>query len=318
MNVRSKLGLAVSILLFMMGLFPAVVGAAGGDSGKGSKVIGQVLASSITVSGAEISAIVDKGYTSKLYIGTDPGNLDLVMGYTSQSGSQYWFQVTGLKPGTTYYYQLEAASGKKIEKSSVLSFTTLSDPLIISGVQSYSTGTTFTKFEWITNHNATSALYFGVDPLMLDQTAITVEDGGTLHLAYADQLTPGTTYYYQVVAKDGYGNYVKSDVYKFTTLSPSEQLIISGVQAYSTGATFTKFEWSTNHNAASALYFGVDPLNLDQTAIAVQDGGTLHLAYADQLTPGTTYYYQVVAKDGYGNYVKSDVYKFTTLSETKQ
>ncbi|WP_442952823.1 fibronectin type III domain-containing protein, partial [Paenibacillus sp. Soil522] len=140
------------------------------------------------------------------------------MGYTSQSGSQYWFKVTGLKPGTTYYYQLEATSGKKIEKSGVLSFTTLSEPLIITGVQAYSTGTTFTKFEWSTNHNATSALYFGVDPLNLDQTTMMVEDGGTLHLAYADQLTPGTTYYYQVVAKDDYGNYVKSEVYKFTTL----------------------------------------------------------------------------------------------------
>ncbi|MGM0885328.1 MAG: hypothetical protein ACQEXQ_30380, partial [Bacillota bacterium] len=69
--------------------------------------------------------------------------------------------------------------------------------------------------------------------------------------------------------------------------SPSEPLIITGVQAYSTGTTFTKFEWNTNHNATSALYFGVDPLNLDQTAITVEDGGTLHLAYSDQLTPGT-------------------------------
>ncbi|KRE48086.1 fibronectin type III domain-containing protein [Paenibacillus sp. Soil522] len=119
------------------------------------------------------------------------------------------------------------------------------------------------------------------------------------------------------MAKDDYGNYVKSEVYKFTTLSLSEPLIITGVQAYSTGTTFTKFEWSTNHNATSALYFGVDPLNLDQTAITVEDGGTLHLAYADQLTPGTTYYYQVVAKDDYGNYVKSEVYKFTTLTENK-
>ncbi|MGM0885287.1 MAG: fibronectin type III domain-containing protein, partial [Bacillota bacterium] len=127
MNVRSKFGLAVSILLLMMFLFPLAVGAASGDT-KVSKVIGEVQASSITASGADISAVVAKGYTPKLYLGTDPGNLGIGMGYTSQSDSQYWFKVTGLKPGTTYYYQLEAASDKKIEKSGVLSFTTLSEP----------------------------------------------------------------------------------------------------------------------------------------------------------------------------------------------
>ncbi|WP_091188459.1 fibronectin type III domain-containing protein [Paenibacillus catalpae] len=109
---------------------------------------------------------------------------------------------------------------------------------------------------------------------------------------------------------------MQSDVYKFTTM-PDEALVISGIQAYSTNSTFTKFEWSTNHGATSTLYYGIDPSTLDQTATTAQDGNTLHLAYADQLKPGTTYYYQVVANDAFGHYVKSDVYTFTTVSEIK-
>ncbi|WP_091188458.1 fibronectin type III domain-containing protein [Paenibacillus catalpae] len=209
MNVRRKLGLCVSVLLIMMSLFPLAAGAASGGNGKGSKVIVQLAASYVTAFEAEITAVIGKGYSPRLYIGTDPASLTLSQGKVSRLANQYRFYVTDLKPQTTYYYQVEALSGKKTEKSKVQTFTTLQEALVISGIQAYSTNSTFTKFEWSTNHGATSTLYYGIDPSTLDQTAATAQDGNTLHLAYADQLKPGTTYYYQVVAKDDYGNYAE-------------------------------------------------------------------------------------------------------------
>ncbi|WP_342791375.1 fibronectin type III domain-containing protein [Paenibacillus methanolicus] len=195
----------------------------------------------------------------------------------------------------------------------MLKFATLSDILVLSGVQAYSTNATFTKFEWTTNRSVTSTLYYGVDPAKLDQKAILVQDGGTLHLANAEGLKPSTTYYYQVVVTDASGFSAKSDVLKFYTIS--DALTLSGVTAYSTSATFTKFEWTTSHYANSTVYFGIDPLNFDQKALLAQDGGTFHNAYVEGLKPGTTYYYQVVVIDANGNSAKSDVLKFTTLSD---
>ncbi|MFC4098797.1 fibronectin type III domain-containing protein [Paenibacillus xanthanilyticus] len=312
MNARGKIGLVLAFLLVLTALFPATMGAASPSKWKGSQIIGKIQASSITASGVEISVVVAKGYTPTLYFGQDAGALDRVQEPTSRSDNQFVFRVDGLKPQTTYFYQIAAVSGKKVRSSAVQSFSTLPGALTLTDVKFYSADETSVKLEWTTSGSATSVLRYGLDPLNLDRSATIVQDGGTLHLAYADQLKPATTYYYQVVVTDVYGSSAKSDVLKFnTTAGP---LTLANVRAYSTDATFTKFEWTTNHSATSVLYYGIDPLNLDRKA-NVYDDGSHHTAYADGLKPNTTFYYQVVVTDVYGSSAKSDVLKFTTLSD---
>ncbi|TYP69385.1 fibronectin type III domain-containing protein [Paenibacillus methanolicus] len=239
MNARGKIGAVLALLFVLTALFPATMGAASPNRSKGSQFIGKIQASSITATGAEISVVASKGYTPRLYIGQEPSVLDRIEEPSSRSDNKYVFRVDGLKPQTTYFYQIAAVSGKKVRSSDVQSFSTLPDALTLSGVKFYSANETSVKFEWTTSGNATSALYFGLDPLKLDQSAKIVQDGGTLHLGYADQLKPATTYYYRVVASDANGT-VKSDVLKFNTTAGL--LTVANVQTYTTEATFTKFQ----------------------------------------------------------------------------
>lgn len=172
---------------------------------------------SLESTSAKVTINIIKKYSGVIMYGTDPNNLTMKEKPIYKVGSRHFFQLLNLQPNTTYYYKFDLVKKSKIVSSQVYSFTTQAEQLQIMDTKTYSTSSTFTKFETFTNQEANMEIYYGVEKTNLDQQAVVVQTGGTQHLAYADKLLPNTTYYYQVVVKDKYGNYIKSDVYEFVT-----------------------------------------------------------------------------------------------------
>ncbi|MBD3922091.1 fibronectin type III domain-containing protein [Paenibacillus sp. PR3] len=313
--MRSKLSLLLSVLVFISCLFPISSLASNGGDKQISKIIEQVQISSVNATTSVLSAKLKKHYTPRLYVGTNPHSASLNNPIITHTGEQYKIEMSGLNPKTTYYYQIEAVSTQKNEKSiksGVYSFTTLvaTNPLTITEVEAYP-NTSFAKIQWHTNFNATSTLLYGIDPNNLDKSAKPVQDGGTFHVAYPSEMSPGNTYYYRIVADDVLHNHTESALYSVTT--PLESSVeLTEVEAFSVTATSAKLQWNTSNNSSSAVLYGTDPNFLDQYATPEQDGETSHLATLDQLQPSTTYYYLVLVDDIYSNHAESDVQSFTT------
>ncbi|HEX3010913.1 MAG TPA: Ig-like domain-containing protein, partial [Syntrophomonadaceae bacterium] len=275
--------------------------------------------------GAEIT-----GYGIKW--GTSSGSLTHkeYAGWENFKGS-YYVEISGLQPGTTYYYQAFAQNSAGPGYGDVRSFTTDQPPAPTADKPSASTGS-------VGSYDQTSALLTGsVD-----------DDGGAAITGYGFKwgtsssslagkqyagydnhsgyftlnisgLQPNTTYYYQAFAQNsegpGYG-----DILQFTTklLQPAADkpsastgsvgsydqtnALLTGSVDNDGGAAITGygFKWGTSSSSLTGKqYAGFD-----------NHTGYFNLNISG-LQPNTTYYYQAFAQNsiapGYG-----DILQFTT------
>lgn len=137
--------------------------------------------------------------------------------------------------------------------------------------------------------------------------------------SYIPELTPGTTYFWKIIAQDGAEGTSESDVWSFTTLSSNNPPGAFNLLAPVNGATDNLYidfllEWesSTDPDGDAVTYDVLLSTNADPTTVISSDQtGT---TYGPTLTNGTTYYWKVVAKDGKGGTRESAVWSFTTLN----
>ncbi len=117
-------------------------------------------------------------------------------------------------------------------------------------------------------------------------------------------LSPATTYYWRVVAKNNGGS-ASSETWFFTTGVPPAQPVLLLPGNGSTGVTTPALSWSAASGAVSYdVYFGASsppPLVATTTATTYAPG---------PVGSGTTYYWQVVAKNAIGT-MSSSVWSFT-------
>jgi hypothetical protein len=112
--------------------------------------------------------------------------------------------LTGLTPGTTYYFAAQStSSGGATGYSTTYSFTTLNGPPTITNVKvTPSTGNTAT-ISWTTSAPAYSYVQYGSDTSYgrySVQTSLTTSPTATL------PYVPSGTIHYQLVSTDVYGN----------------------------------------------------------------------------------------------------------------
>lgn len=73
--------------------------------------------------------------------------------------------------------------------------------------------------------------------------------------------------------------------------------IVQGPVLKSLGGNAMELQWKTNNTAANSVKYGTDPNNLTETAYE-PGGGQDHSITLKNLTPGQTYYYQILTRDG--------------------
>ena len=164
--------------------------------------------------------------SSQVWYGTDMNNLTQVAEAPYSGGDTHRVQLINLKPGTTYYFQVESGQGRgargEAESQGVLSFRTPGsgqpaihnqkpvaaevEPGETSGKVHITSGPVIEKLTdttatvaWSTDKKGSSRVTYGENPTNLIQLAESPwGQGGLTHRVELRSLRPNTTYYFSV------------------------------------------------------------------------------------------------------------------------
>ncbi|MDQ5893659.1 MAG: hypothetical protein QG640_671 [Patescibacteria group bacterium] len=174
-----------------------------------------------------------------------------------------------------------------------------------------SKATSTATVSWKTNESTTGSVKYGTNSSITSSSS-TVADGSLIlnHKVTLSGLTPNTTYYYVVTARDANGNTKDSSVLNFKTTSiPSapEQDVIAPNITYATvvglKATSTRLVWITNEPSDSKVWISTNSsINTSETpTISSSSQVYYHDVTLDNLATSTQYYYTINSTDAAGN-----------------
>jgi hypothetical protein len=246
-----------------------------------------------------------------------------------------------LTPGTTYFYRVRATNkaGVSSDPAGISSFITLDLPVLTTGEAREITGSTATFTGTVNPAGAVTTYYFSYistagyeaavgegasDPYAHGastpeaETTAAYTPGPANPLA-ASGLQPGTTYHYALVATNSVGTVVGSDQ-TFTTpaSTPPPVAVTGGAAGITSGtATITGSVETQGEPTSAAFEFGSSPALGSTEAQTNLPGGAgrtpIAFAFNGYLSPGTTYYYRVVASNGQGTSYGAEQ-SFTTVA----
>ena len=231
-------------------------------------------------------------------------------------------QLEHLIPGVSYDYRVIATNDTGEAVGSQAEFTALDTPTVTTGAAQGMTRTTATFSGTVNPSGAATSYYFayasqeGYEAALTAGSADPYADGrATSQVAVGssyepqaagplivEELVPGTTYHYAVVAVNSVGTTIGSDQ-TFTTAPPTPPVVntggvegVSQMSASIAGAVDTQ-----GLSTISQFEFGPGPYGGEMTPATVtsSSGTTIAItaSFADDLQPGTTYYYRVVASN---------------------
>lgn len=246
--------------------------------------------------------------------------------------------LTGLTPGTTYYFQASAENTRGTVYGSVLSFTTLTLPIATTTAPTSITSSGATlNGKASANNGTTTSVYFclATDPTVDQNGALTCSNsspfskstsltGGTLttYTHSVSSLNSGTSYYYQIYATNSQGNSY-GDVFSFI---PGGATAVTG-SVTNIAATSVTLNGTANKQTDSGVngYLCISDsatVNLDgalscniekSSANSITTSGdvAMTLNTTALLTSGTTYYVQASVTGNAGTNFGA-VVQFTT------
>lgn len=273
--------------------------------------------------------------------GTDQAKLDqtAMQSWGGQKTSQsavHRVAIKGLKPETTYYFEVESAQGWNKSpipvKSKVLSFRTKSAPEsaqsqqpkslapliqpgnIVAGPLATNVTQDSAVIWWLSAGPMAGNIVYGKTQLSkhLNQPFKFVDEKA----AQITALEPSTIYFYEVRDASNHSVYEGSFKTEDAQFSSAQFKIVKGPTIEVVGKDTATIAWSTSARSSSVVHYGADPANLDQTAVAPW-GQELHRVVLRKLNPGTRYYFQVESAqaEGSGLSAKSNVGPFRTVAE---
>ncbi len=168
-------------------------------------VIGDIMVDSVGEE-ATLSWTTNEPANSQVMYGTAPGTYELGTVSSAALTQNHSITLTGLTPGTVYYYQLSSSDADNNTGSSAdLNFLVedLTAP-VISNVQVVRTAASVT-ISWVTNESASSVLEYG-ETNAYELGSVSSGSTGTSHSVVLSGLTPDVVYYLQITATDNSNN----------------------------------------------------------------------------------------------------------------
>jgi hypothetical protein len=275
-----------------------------------SPYVGYVAFWGVTASGVTISWSTDAPATTFVAYGTTAALGQLSPVQTALSNS-HGVVLSGLNPGTTYYFRAESTTaGGSTGASTLYSFTTSGTPAspapVITNVTATNITTTSATITWTTDQAANSAVNYGALSTAPDSNYV------TSHSLTLTGLTPGTTFNFSVVSTNAGGQTTTSPAGSFTTTPTNGTAPYVGYVGFwginNSGVTIS---WSTDVPANTILAYGtttaLGQFAPAQTALVVSHGVVL-----TGLNSGTTYYFVAQSTGANGATGYSTTYSFTT------
>ena len=235
--------------------------------------------------------------------------------------------VTGLSPGTTYFWQVVTTSEWATTYGSVNSFTTAAPPIVstTAATNVAVNSAVLNGFIDPENNSITTSFCYGTSLTLENCTSLSGTPSslsGSSNTAISlnlSGLTAGTTYYYKTVGTYS-GEQVSGNIVSFTTPAPptvtrtSETNVSSlGVQLNGSvnpqgAVTTVSFCLGTNANLA-----GCSVVNANESPLIVTTTPFTVSANIGSLEPSTTYYYNIVATNSNGS-SSTTIHSFRTAA----
>jgi hypothetical protein len=283
------------------------------SSGSGTPLnILYVASWSITTTGATIGWSTEVISNTSVSYGTSP-SLGLTTPVQSTLTNSHGVTLTGLNPGTTYYYVVQStAANGSTGTSSVYSFTTLgaAGPVIYSVSSSGITGTSAT-ITWTTDQATSSLVNYGTTTGYGSASAL-YSTLSTSHSVTLTGLSPGTTYDFAVVSANSAGTSSTSPNLAFTTVTTAAPVISAVTVSGITGVAAT-ITWTTDQATTSLVSYGTTTGYGAYSAFN-STLSTSHSVTLTGLSPAVTYDFQVVSSNSAGTSSTSGNGTFTTTA----
>ncbi len=271
------------------------------------------------------------------YAETNPGTCDDVFGTrapasggaslgSGTTATSYTQVISGLTPGTTYYFCAVGTNANGTRTGTVLSFTTTAAPLVttaaatlvtaasatLNGTANARLAATTAWFRYALTSPGTCNDTFGTRTPSTGGTNIGSGSTATAFSQALTGLTPGATYYFCAVASNAVGTAVGT-VQSFTASALAPTVVTDAAQAVS-GMGATLRGAANPGGALTAGYFRYAATNpgvcndtfgtrAPSTAGTNLGGGTTSVAFSEVisgLSPGVTYYYCAIASNAQG------------------
>jgi len=250
---------------------------------------------------------------------------------STQSGDVFSHQVvlTGLAINTAYYYYVkstDSAGNVSTNTNSGVYYTIPAarnvTPPVISNISTPVQSSTAVAVLWQTDKNASSKVYYGTSSgtypnitslnstlsiyhsTLLSSTTLNTIGGATDVSVSSNALTPETTYYFIAVSTDAAGNTATSSESSFSTATAPD-ITAPGISSISIPSSTLKSSsavvtFTTDEVATSSVQYTVTGAG-SWTTVNDDTLGLAHSVSLTNLTPNTSYTYQVRAGDAVGN-----------------
>ena len=227
--------------------------------------------------------------------------------------------VTGLTPGTLYYYQVQSFDANRdytldSALSTQYTFTTPDLPSI-SNVQVQNIGLYSADISWETTTVSTSSLNYGRTTGYGNSVEDVSGTDSTSHSTKLTSLDSGTNYHFKITGTDIEQNELESDDYSFTTL-PLPEISDFSVKSVAGRATSTiKVSWTTNVDATTTVLYS-SPSERQKENSSSKLIRTHEVEIAD-LSDNSVYAIYALSRDSSGNEARSKPINFTTPNDTR-
>jgi len=278
----------------------------------------QPTVTNITTKKATVTWSTNRSSDSKVAFGTTSGKYNDEEPSNSSQVSSHSINLTGLLPGTTYYYKTkwtdeDGNTGTSEEKS----FTTAPAPVIKdvtvkninlnSGlIQFTSTGASKVKVYYGNSTSFGGALEI---PTSTNEATYTINLIGLLD---------GVKYYYKINAFDSENSEYEGTTLDFTTIARPKITNVQLQEVAGTSQSTILVTWDTNTEVSSIVTYypeGQPDQSHDEVSVQLVKGE--HKMILRGLTNQLKYTLIVKGRDRNGNEALSDTHRFTTASDTR-
>ena len=233
--------------------------------------------------------------------------------------------LTGLSPGTTYYYCALASNSVGTGFGAVSSFTTQDVPVVVTSAASGIGGTAATLngtgdpnlgattgyFRYSTTNPVTCNDTFGTRAPVSGGTSLGSGTNAVAFFQNLSGLTPGATYYFCAIATNGVGTGFGSVMSFFTPAAPAiTTLAATPVTAFAatlnasgnpnSASTTGWFRYSTTNPSFCDDFFGTRAPASGGSALGVGASNVPFSQNIGGLSPGTTSYFCAIGQNSVG------------------
>ena len=275
-------------------------------------------AGSITTKKATITWSTDRNSDSKISYGTSTNSYGSVEPSNSSQVTSHTLQLTGLNPGTTYYYKAkwtdeDGNTGNSDEKT----ISTDAAPTV-KDVAAKNIGLNGTIIQFTSKGSSKVKIYYGTTTGFGGSKEVSTSTTETTYTSELTGLEDGTKYYYKLNTFDSESGEYEGTILDFTTLPRPKISSVRIQEVKGTAQPTILVSWISNTEVSSIVTYypeGKASDARDEVNISLTTGE--HKMFIKGLFPQTNYILVVRGRDKIGNEATSDTQRVTTATDTR-